>query len=92
MKKHTNKKVQDMPPVEISIAMQRAGVGQKDIAEKVGVTRQHVHMVIHRGDVSHRVRQAIADAIGMDLKMLWPSTYLYHDGPRKSGRPSHTNQ
>ena len=81
-----------MPSIEIWIAMQRAGVSQVEIAEKLGVTPQHVHFVINRGDVSHRVRQAIADAIGMDLKMLWPSTYLYHDGPRKSGRPSHTNQ
>ena len=80
-------KTSDMDPTEIWIAMIRAGVGQKDIAEKVGVSRQHVHLVIHRGDVSHRVRKAIAEAIGMDLKRIWPSTYL-NGGPRKSGRPS----
>jgi lambda repressor-like predicted transcriptional regulator len=88
MKKHVNKKYQDMPPVEIWIAMQRSGVGQKEIADKIGVSRQHVHMVITRGDVSHKVRQAISEAIGIDLKILWPSTYLYNDGPRKAGRPS----
>ena len=88
MKKKTENKIHDMPSLEIWIAMQRAGVGQNDIADKVGVTRQHVHMVIHRGDISHRVRKAISEAIGMDLKKIWPSTYLYKDGPGRPGRPS----
>lgn len=77
----------DMSPTELKIAILRAGVTQKSIALKVGVTPQSVHMVINGRAVSHRIRCAIADATGMDLKRIWPSTYLY-GGPRKAGRPT----
>lgn len=85
-KKH-NGQVSDMDPTEIRIAMLRAGATQADIARELDVTRQHVHGVIKGRDVSHRVREAISSAIGMDLKRIWPSTYLYKGGPRKPGRP-----
>ena len=88
MKRITNRPTQDMDPREIWIAMIRAGVGQKDIGDALGLSRQTVHHVIQGKTVSHRVRKAIADAIGIDLKKLWPSAYLYQDGPRKAGRPS----
>lgn len=92
MKSFLTRPTQDMDPQEIWIAMIRSGVGQKDIGEILGVTRQHVHHVIQGRSVSHRVRQAISDAIGIDLKKLWPSTYLYKDGPGKPGRPSSAKQ
>jgi lambda repressor-like predicted transcriptional regulator len=87
MKRRTNRPTIDMDPIEIWIAMQRAGVGQKDIGDALGVTRQAVHHVIQGRFVSHRIRQAISEAIGIDLKQLWPSTYLYKDGPGRPGRP-----
>lgn len=80
--------IPDMDPTEIKIAMMRAGITQADIGKRLGITRQTVHRVVIGRDVSHRVRQAIAEAIGEDLKRIWPSTYLYKGGPGKPGRPS----
>lgn len=85
-----SKNIHDMDPVEIKVAMLRAGVTQKQLAEKLGVRRQTVHLVIENRAVSHRIRSAIASAIGIDLKRIWPSTYLYGGGPRKPGRPKNT--
>ena len=87
MKRITNRPTIDMDPKEIWIAMIRAGVGQKDIGDALGVTRQVVHHVIQGRAVSHRIRKAISEAIGIDLKIIWPSTYL-NGGPKKAGRPS----
>lgn len=67
--------------------MMRAGITQAAIAKRIGVQRQTVYMVINGRAVSHRIRQAIAESVGMDLKRIWPSTYLY-GGPRKPGRPA----
>ena len=77
----------DMPPKEIRIALMRAGVAQASIARSLGVHITMVNHVIDGNSVSHRVRQAIADAVGRDLKEIWPSTYVIHGGPRKPGRP-----
>jgi len=79
--------IQDMDPIELKIALMRAGVSLSRVAREVGVSRQTVYMVVNGRAVSHRIRQAIADAVGMDLKRIWPSTYLY-GGPRKPGRPA----
>jgi len=76
-----------MDPIELKIALMRAGVSLSRVAREVGVSRQTVYMVVNGRAVSHRIRQAIADAVGMDLKRIWPSTYLY-GGPRKPGRPA----
>ncbi len=78
----------DMSPTELKIAMMRAGVSQKAIAERLNVSGQAVHLVVYNRATSHRIRKAIAEALGMDLKRIWPSNYLYFDGPRKAGRPS----
>jgi lambda repressor-like predicted transcriptional regulator len=37
--------------------------------------------------VSHRLRMAVAEAAGIDIQRIWPSTYIYGGGPRKRGRP-----
>lgn len=81
------KPVSDMDPVELKIALMRAGVSLSQVARQVGVRRQSVYLVVNGRAVSHRIRQAIAEAVGMDLKRIWPSTYLY-GGPRKPGRPA----
>jgi lambda repressor-like predicted transcriptional regulator len=78
----------DMSPNELWSAMIRAGVSQQSIADQLGIRRQTVHTVIKGRAVSHRIRSAIASALGMDLKRIWPSTYLYGGGPRNPGRPS----
>lgn len=78
----------DMPTSELKIAMMRKGVMQKDIADQLDVSRQAVHLVVNNRGTSHRIRKAIAEAIEMDLKRIWPSSYLNNGGPRKPGRPT----
>jgi len=81
-------KCHDLPSFELKIAMQRKGILQKDLADQLSVSRQAVHLVVNNQATSHRIRKAIADAIGLDLKRIWPSTYLVNGGPIKPGRPS----
>lgn len=77
----------DLPPLDIRISLQRAGIAQAKIARKLGVTQQAVSQVIRGVSVSHPIRQAIADAINADVRQIWPSTYFIHGGPRRPGRP-----
>lgn len=79
-------KVNDMSPVEIKVALLRAGVTQAQIARKTKVHPSHVSRLVEGAKTNDRVRHAIADAAGIDIKMIWPSIYLYGT-PRKPGRP-----
>ena len=81
----TNKQ-SDMSPTEIRIALMRSGISQATIARKLIVDPSAVCRIIDGKYVSDRVRREIAAAIGIDIKRIWPSTYLY-SGPRKPGRP-----
>lgn len=76
----------DMSPTEIRVEMLRHNVNQAAIAREVKVSRTTVGKVIDNLTVSDKVRRAIAEAIGMSVERIWPSTYL-HGGPRKPGRP-----
>lgn len=80
----------DMDPTEIRVALIRAGIPQQAIANKLGVSANAITRVIEGDSVSHRIRQAIADTINTDIRMIWPSTYIIHGGPRKPGRPKTT--
>jgi len=77
----------DMNPTEIRVALFRSGSSQAEIARQCKVSPATVCKVIDGFVVSHRVRTAIADATGIDIRRLWPSTYIMHGGPRKVGRP-----
>jgi lambda repressor-like predicted transcriptional regulator len=81
-------RVQDMTPAEIRKAMIDAQVTQSGIARSLNppVTPSAVYRVIEGTGVSHRIRQALANATGIDIKRIWPSVYL-SGGPRKAGRP-----
>ena len=81
------KNISNMSPLRIRVLLLENRVTQAEIARSLGVTPQTVNTVIDGRIVSHRVREAIAEATGTDLKILWPNTYLYGGGPRKSGRP-----
>jgi len=77
----------DMKPEDIRVALFRTGISQAEIARQCEVSPPTVCKVIDGVSVSHKVRTAIADATGIDIRRLWPSTYIMHGGPRKAGRP-----
>jgi lambda repressor-like predicted transcriptional regulator len=81
-------RVQDMTPAEIRKAMIDARVTQSGIARSLDppVTPSAVYRVVEGTGVSHRIRLALAEATGIDIKRIWPSVYLF-GGPRKAGRP-----
>lgn len=83
------RKVADMSPTDIRVAMLTAKpkVTQAGIARKLHVTQESVYRVIEGHFVSDRIRKEIADQLGIDIRRIWPSTYLYGGGPRKAGRP-----
>lgn len=80
------RKVSDMLAVEIKSKLLFRGVTQMDIARSLQVSHSTVAKVISGVCVSHRIRTAIAEVLGLDLKEIWPSTYLYGE-PCKKGRP-----
>jgi len=79
-------KTYDMMPDEIRIAMIRAGVTQAELARRNNVKPISINRIIMGLSVSDRVMRSIAEAIGIDVKRIWPSIYL-SGGPRKPGRP-----
>jgi len=76
----------DMSPIDIRIALLRKGVTQSNIADKLQVNKSTVSRVVSGHVVSDRVRKAIADSLGTDVRRIWPSTYMF-GSPRKKGRP-----
>jgi len=82
-------KANDMSSIEIKIALLRAGVTQAQIARKTKVHPSHVSRLVEGTKTNNRVRRVIADAVGIDIKRIWPSMYLY-GVPRKPGRPKGT--
>lgn len=79
-------KTYDMMPDEIRIAMLRAGVSQAELARRNQVSPTMINRVVMGLSVSERVMRSVADSIGIDIKSIWPSIYLY-GSPRKPGRP-----
>ncbi|MDX9785482.1 MAG: hypothetical protein RBT11_01805 [Desulfobacterales bacterium] len=80
------KEPKDMSPQEIRVAMLLAKVTQAELARRLCVSPSMINRVIDGLTVSDRVRRGIASAINMDVKTIWPSTYIYSE-PRKQGRP-----
>ena len=76
----------DMSPTEIRIAMLKTGVTQAGIARELDVDKSAVHLIIEGRAVSDRIRRKIAERVGLDVAVIWPSTYRY-GSPRKAGRP-----
>ncbi len=87
MKEHI--KARDMTPLEIREALFRSFGGhgaQAAIARELGVGPSAVSRVID-GATSDRIRRAIAQYIKKDVRVVWPSVYLYGGGAKKTGRP-----
>lgn len=87
MKEQTQ--ARDMTPFEIRKALFEVNRGpgaQAVIARICHVNRATVSKVID-GAPSDPVRRAIAKYIDVDVRTIWPTIYLYGEGPRKRGRP-----
>lgn len=64
-----------MEPLDIRIALMKAGVKQREIARKAVVTDQHVGKVIDGKSSSDRVQRLIAKAIGQPVALVFPDRY-----------------
>lgn len=61
---------------QIKIALMERDVTQQDIADACGRKPCTVSRVISGHFPSEAVHQAIADALGRDVKEIWPEYYL----------------
>jgi lambda repressor-like predicted transcriptional regulator len=87
----------DMTPVEIRVAILRAGTTQAAIARSASrdgqtCSRELVCRVIDGKVVSDRIRRAIADAISIPAERIWRSYYLSYEPGRRGRRVSHNNR
>ncbi|MEN6422075.1 MAG: helix-turn-helix domain-containing protein [Smithella sp.] len=83
-RKHTTLKPSGMSPNEINAAIIDKGLNQAAIARAINVTPGSVSRAINDLSVQTRVMEAIAEAIGKDVKQVWPQHFL--NGAPKRGR------
>jgi len=57
---------------KIKATLIEKGILQKEIAEKIGVTRSCVSSIINGHRQSRKVKQAVADALNVNVGELWP--------------------
>ena len=57
--------------IDIKIRLLKKGISQADIARQQGVVRSYVTHVMAGRRKNARIRQAIADAIGMKVHDIW---------------------
>ncbi len=62
-----------MTPKEIKILLLEHDVKQVQIAKKLGTSRAAISLVIKGVAESRRIKTAIAQAVGMKMKDLWPN-------------------
>jgi len=77
-----------MTPLDIRNAIFKAGLNQAAIARAIGVHPTFVSRIIDGHCVSRRVHEAIAEAIGMDIRQIWPERYLERPQKTRRGRPA----
>lgn len=65
-----------MTPKDIKDALYEKGLNQAAIARAINVTPGCVNRAVHDRDVQTRVMKAIAEAIGRDVKEVWPQHFL----------------
>jgi lambda repressor-like predicted transcriptional regulator len=76
-----------MTPLEIRNALHNANLNQAAIARELGLTPVHISYVIDGKRMSRRVHEAISEAIGVDIRRIWPDLYLIPGREPKIGRP-----
>ncbi len=77
-----------MTPLEIKNALQQTDLNQAAIARALGLNPSFISRVIDGHCVSLRVHEAIAEAIGVDIRKIWPDRYLHTGKVSKRGRPA----
>ena len=75
-----------MTPNEIKKAIKKNDTTQKDIAERLGVTRMSVSLVVNKRTISNRIMREVASTIGKNICTVFPEYYL--DGPKFPRRTS----
>jgi lambda repressor-like predicted transcriptional regulator len=78
------RKIKNWSRKEIQNALDESPVTQAAIARDLGITPVTVSDVVKGRTNSQRVHKAIAEAIGKDVKEVWPEIYLH--GEPKRGR------
>lgn len=77
-----------MTPTEIRNALYEANLNQAAIARELSVCPSHISTVIDGKGTSRRVHAAIAEAIGVDIRKIWPDRYLIQGEESRRGRPA----
>ena len=85
---NTKTKESGMSPLEIQNALSRANLNQAAIARALGISPSHISAIIYGKRNSRRVHAAIAEATGLDKKIIWPDLYKIPGHEPKTGRPS----
>lgn len=80
-------KISGLTPLQIRNALHDVGLNQAAIARELGVSPVHVSCVIDGERISRRVHEAITEAIGKDIRQIWPNLYLVPGIEPRPGRP-----
>jgi len=73
-------------PNEIKKAIKKNDTTQKAIANKLGVSEMAVSHIVNKNQISNRIMQEVARAIGKDPFKVFPEYYLI--GPKHPRRTS----
>lgn len=71
-----------MTALEIRIELLKKGTSMRAVAKKIGVSSQAVYLVAHRRLVSLRIMGALAHALDMKLREVFPEYEMRHKGRR----------
>lgn len=79
-----------MTPSEIKKAIKKSKTTQKAIAKKLGVSEMAVSHIVNKNQISNRIMQAVARAIGEEPCSVFPEYYLI--GPKHPRRTSNVKK
>lgn len=65
-----------MTPAEIQFELKKKDFTQRAIAQKIGVSEVAVSDVIKRRRISDRIMRSVAEALGDDVRLVFPEYYL----------------
>lgn len=77
----------NMTPAQIKMAFQKRKITQSGIARDLGVTPQHIFLVIKDPTRSFSAACHIAKALNKAVEEVWPETFRPNQPPPKIGRP-----